>query len=98
MGFLSTRRDPKPELFRRNAHMMMAMLNKFDRKDGEAVVQYLDGNYRVVKPGAFVRCAVTGQQIPLDNLQYWNVELQEAYATPEAVAERIGHKPRQGSA
>jgi hypothetical protein len=33
----------------------------------------------VVTPGAFVRCAVTGRAIPLDELRYWSVELQEPY-------------------
>ena len=51
------------------------MMNKFERSGGEAVVQYLDSNLRVVKPGAFVRCAVTGAEIPLDELKYWSVEL-----------------------
>ncbi len=64
-------------------------MNKLERSGGEAVVQYLDSNLRVVKPGAFVRCAVTGQPIPLDELKYWSVELQEAYASPEAVMARI---------
>jgi hypothetical protein len=71
---------------------MASMLNKLDRSSGEAVVQYLDSNLRIVKPGAFVRCAVTGQEIPLDELKYWSVELQEAYATPEAVMQRISGK------
>jgi hypothetical protein len=57
---------------------------------GEAEVKYLDGDFRVVRPGAFVRCAVTGVAIPLEELRYWNVDLQEAYATPEAVALRQG--------
>ena len=43
---------------------------------------------RVVRPGAFVRCAVTGVPIPLEELKYWSVDLQEAYATPEAVLQR----------
>ena len=64
-------------------------MNKLERSGGEAVVQYLDSNLRVVKPGAFVRCAVTGQPIPLDELKYWSVERQEAYASPEAVMARI---------
>ncbi len=68
---------------------------KLERGGGEAVVEYLDSNLRVIKPGAFVRCAVTGQPIPLDQLKYWSVERQEAYAGPEAVAQRLGVKPRQ---
>ena len=67
------------------------MLNRYDRSapmNGEAEVKYLDGDFRVVRPGAFVRCAVTGVPIPLEELKYWSVDLQEAYATPEAVLQR----------
>ena len=67
-------------------------MNKLERSGGEAVVQYLDSNLRVIKPGAFVRCAVTGKPIPLDELKYWSVERQEAYASPEAVMARITGK------
>jgi hypothetical protein len=69
--------------------LMSSMLNKIERSGGEAVVQYLDSNLRVLKPGAYVRCAVTGVEIPLDELKYWSVERQEAYASPEAVMMRI---------
>ncbi|QZO01544.1 DUF2093 domain-containing protein [Chenggangzhangella methanolivorans] len=41
-----------------------------------------------MRPGSFVRCAVTGQPIPLEELRYWNVERQEAYAGPEAALTR----------
>lgn len=68
---------------------MSSMLNKIERSGGEAIVQYLDSNLRVVKPGSYVRCAVTGAEIPLDELKYWSVERQEAYASPEAVMMRI---------
>jgi hypothetical protein len=67
------------------------MLNRFDRSSpmaGEAEVKYLDGDFRVLRPGAFVRCAVTGAAIPLEELKYWSVELQEAYVSPEAVLQR----------
>jgi len=55
---------------------------------GEAEGQYPDGDFRVVRPGAFVRCAVTGVPIPLEELKYWSVDLQEPYANPEAVLQR----------
>ncbi|MCX7296405.1 MAG: DUF2093 domain-containing protein [Hyphomicrobiales bacterium] len=67
------------------------MLNRYDRSlppNGEAEVKYLDGDFRVVRPGGFVRCAVTGVPIALDELKYWSVDRQEAYASPEAVLER----------
>ena len=65
-------------------------MNKLERGGGEAVVEYLDSNLRLVKPGAFVRCAITGEPIPLDQLKYWSVEHQEAYSSPEAVLKRLG--------
>ena len=71
--------------------MEALLLNRTDRPapmPGEAEVKYLDGDFRVVRPGAFVLCAVTGAQIPLEELRYWSVDLQEAYATPEAVLQR----------
>jgi hypothetical protein len=46
-------------------------------------VRYLDGEFQVLTPGEFVRCAVTGQKIDLADLRYWSVELQEAYASSE---------------
>ena len=55
------------------------------------------GRFRVMRPGAFVRCAVTGAAIPLEELRYWSVDLQEAYSSPEAVLQRhangYGRKP-----
>lgn len=66
------------------------MLNKFGPSEhGEARIDYLDGDFRVTSPGSYVRCAVTGEHIPLDELKYWSVERQEAYATPEAVLMRL---------
>jgi len=70
-------------------------MNRYERSGGEAVVEYLDSNLRLVKPGAYVRCAVTGEPIPLDQLKYWSVERQEAYAGPEAVLMRLGIEPKR---
>lgn len=57
-------------------------------RGGEAKIRYLDGDFQILTPGAFVRCAVTGAEIPLDELRYWNVELQEAYADAAASLKR----------
>lgn len=66
------------------------MLGRYERgSSGEAKVEYGDGTMRVVRPGTYVRCAVTGDAIPLDALRYWSVEHQEAYATPEAAMQRL---------
>jgi hypothetical protein len=83
---LETRR-PKTDVSRKEIHL----LNRTDRPaqmPGEAEVKYLDGDFRVIRPGAFVRCAVTGAEIPLEELRYWSVDLQEAYASPDAVLQR----------
>jgi hypothetical protein len=72
------------------------VLNRIDRPPpmaGEAEVKFLDGDFRIVRPGAFVRCAITGVPIPLEELKYWSVDLQEAYVGPEAVMRR--HYPGQ---
>jgi hypothetical protein len=67
-------------------------MNRMDRQPTgatEARVELLDGDIRVLRPGAFVRCAVTGVAIPMDALRYWSVDLQEAYANPAAVLKRL---------
>ncbi len=57
------------------------MMNRFEGPGAhrEAKVRYLDGDFQVTAPGSFIRCAVTGRPIPLDELRYWSVERQEAY-------------------
>jgi hypothetical protein len=54
--------------------------SSFDSEfEGEAILEYGDSDFIILKPGAFVRCAVTGDNIPLAELRYWNVDEQEAY-------------------
>jgi hypothetical protein len=70
-------------------------MNYFDRdlsSGQEAVLEYLDGEFLVVKPGDYVTCAVTGTRIPLESLRYWSVDLQEAYAGPAAALKRMNEK------
>jgi hypothetical protein len=66
-------------------------MNQFERDIGgqPATLEFLDGEYRVIKPGAYVVCAVTGVHIPLEALRYWSVDLQEAYAGPAAALKRL---------
>ena len=44
-----------------------------------AKIKYLPNNFQIIEAGDYVECAVTGKRIEIDNLTYWNVELQEAY-------------------
>jgi hypothetical protein len=55
-------------------------MNRFEGAGARpAKLRYLDGDFQVLVPGAYVLCAVTGRQIPLDELKYWSVARQEAY-------------------
>jgi hypothetical protein len=67
-------------------------MNRFERNlgfKGEAKLKYLDGEVQVLTPGDFVRCAVTGRTISLEELRYWSVELQEAYIDAAASLKRF---------
>ena len=66
----------------------MNRFEKFFGLRGEAKVRYLNGEFQVVSPGDFVRCAVTGEPIMLPDLKYWSVDLQEAYVSPEVSMQR----------
>ncbi len=44
-----------------------------------AKLKYLPNNFNIIETGDHVICAVSGKQISLENLNYWSVELQEAY-------------------
>ena len=54
-------------------------------KSGDQPAQLVFGpnGFRVMRPGNHVTCAVTGEAIPLEELRYWSVERQEAYASCE---------------
>ena len=44
-----------------------------------AKIRYLPNNFEIEEEGDHVICAVSNKKIPLERLNYWNVELQEAY-------------------
>jgi hypothetical protein len=56
-------------------------------KSRPARLHYLAGTFRVLSAGDHVVCAVTGREVALEDLRYWSVERQEAYATAEASLE-----------
>jgi hypothetical protein len=67
-------------------------MNRIERPlqaGAEAKIHYGTPEYKIVRHGTFVICAVTGQPILLDDLKYWSVELQEAYATSDAMWKRF---------
>jgi len=55
----------------------------------KAKLVYKHNSFDIVEEGNFVICAVSGKEISLNKLSYWNVELQEAYYSPLEVNERF---------
>ena len=55
-----------------------------------ATLIYGPNGFRVVRPGHYVPCAVSGEPIPLEELRYWSVDYQEAYASAEIATVRLG--------
>ena len=56
-----------------------------------AKIKYLPNDFQIIQSGDYVECAVSGKQINIENLTYWNVELQEAYFSyKEAYQKREG--------
>ena len=47
-----------------------------------AKLKFLPNNFEVLENGDHVLCAISGKKIPLEKLNYWNVDLQEAYYSP----------------
>ncbi|THV23262.1 DUF2093 domain-containing protein [Peteryoungia ipomoeae] len=74
-------------------------MNRFEGGGSrEAKIRYLDGDFQILSPGQTVTCAITGKSIPLDELKYWSVLRQEAYADAASALEaekRAGALPNQ---
>ena len=51
----------------------------------KAVIKYKPNTFDILEDGDYVICAVSKKKIPLDKLNYWNVNLQEAYYSPVEV-------------
>tara|TARA_A100001011_G_C13990579_1_gene707055 strand:+ start:540 stop:734 length:195 start_codon:yes stop_codon:yes gene_type:complete len=48
-------------------------------KNKLAKLKYLPNNFAIIEEGDHVICAISGKKISLENLNYWNVDEQEAY-------------------
>tara|TARA_Y100000591_G_scaffold290049_1_gene275600 strand:- start:311 stop:502 length:192 start_codon:yes stop_codon:yes gene_type:complete len=55
----------------------------------KAKLKYLANTFEVIERGDYVECAVSKKKISLENLNYWNVDLQEAYFSPAEVKKRF---------
>ena len=54
----------------------------------KAKVKFFPNNFEIIEKGDYVVCAVSGKNILLDELTYWNVELQEAYFSSKEAQQR----------
>ena len=55
----------------------------------KAKLIYKHNYFEIVEEGDHVLCAITGKEIKIEELHYWNVDLQEAYFSPKEVNERF---------
>ncbi len=62
------------------------LMNSSDRA---AELIYGPNGFRVMRPGNHVVCAASGMAVPLEELRYWSVERQEAYASADLAARRL---------
>ena len=54
----------------------------------KAKIIFKHNYFEIVEEGDYVTCAISGKKINLQNLNYWNVDLQEAYYSPKEVNQR----------
>ena len=55
----------------------------------KAKLLFKHNSFDVIEDGDYVLCAVSGKEINLENLNYWNVEFQEAYFSPVEVNKKF---------
>lgn len=57
------------------------------RQNKAAKLHYMANNFRLLSPGDHILCAMSGAQVPLEDLRYWSVEKQEGYASAQLSVE-----------
>ena len=60
----------------------------------KAKLNFKHNYFEIVEEGDYVECAISGKKILLQNLNYWNVDLQEAYFSPKEANERFKSKKK----
>ena len=48
----------------------------------KATLKFKSNSFEIIEEGDYVICAISKKEIPIKNLSYWNVDLQEAYYSP----------------
>lgn len=60
----------------------------------KAKLIYKHNYFEILEEGDYVLCAISGKEIKLQDLNYWNVELQEAYFSAEEANKRFNNKKK----
>ena len=60
--------------------------------DRPARLHYMANGFRVLTPGDHVTCAVSGARIAIEDLRYWDVAGQRAFATAALASEALAPK------
>ena len=55
----------------------------------KAKLNFKHNSFDILEEGDYVLCAISGKEIKLSDLNYWNVELQEAYFSPLEVDKKF---------
>ena len=55
----------------------------------KAKLIFKHNSFEIKEVGDYVTCAISGKEIMLKDLNYWNVDLQEAYFSPKEVDQRL---------
>lgn len=66
--------------------------------EGEALIDFGDSDFVVLRSGTYVTCSVTSERIPLEELRYWNADLNEAYRDAGAALARWKQLNSEGNA
>jgi|TARA_B100001063_G_C16375070_1_gene362636 hypothetical protein len=74
--------------------MMLLILYKLLMDKKKAKLNFKHNYFEIVEEGDYVECAISGKKILLQNLNYWNVDLQEAYFSPKEANERFKSKKK----
>ena len=61
-------------------------MNKNLNQLAEIILEH--GQFKFKKLGDYVECSGTNNKIPIEDLKYWNVDLQEVYASPAIAMQR----------
>ena len=55
----------------------------------KAKLIYKHNSFDIIEEGDYVLCAISGKKVMLKDLNYWNVDLQEAYYSAKEANDRF---------